>query len=374
MRSWRWTIVLAGLTAPVGLAGQDYRVGVVSESGDIVTWLKPGAGTLTPERVVPVGIMPADIDGPHNLAVSPDNRYYYMSIAHGTPYGTLWKMDAGNDTLAGRAPLEMFPTTIGLTPDGELAFVANSDFHGDHPRVNVVSVVHTPTMSTITHLPACDMPHGVKSNHAGTRVYISCMNSDELLEIEVATLRITRRGSTGAGHDMNAMSGMDHAAATHAPPPASAPAPAKADDSCAPTFVTVSPDDRTLYAACNHGNSVQVWDAASFTKVKEIPVGTGAYNIEPSPDGLWLIVTNKKAQSFSLLDARTLTEVVRVPTTKKIVHGVAWAPDGRYAFISQESIGADPGAVDMFDLTTRKTVATVPVPAQPTGIAILRIP
>ena len=374
MRSWQWTIVLAGLTAPVALAGQDYRVGVVSESGDIVTWLKPGAGTLTQERVVPVGIMPADIDGPHNLAVSPDNRYYYMSIAHGTPYGTLWKMDAGNDTLAGRAPLEMFPTTIGLTPDGELAFVANSDFHGDHPRVNVVSVVHTPTMTTITHLPACDMPHGVKSNHAGTRVYISCMNSDELLEIEVATLRITRRGSTGAGHDMNAMSTMDHGAASHAPPPASAPAPAKADDSCAPTFVTVSPDDRTLYAACNHGNSVQVWDAASFTKVKEIPVGTGAYNIEPSPDGLWLVVTNKKAQSFSLLDARSLAEVVRVPTTKKIVHGVAWSPDGRYAFISQESIGADPGAVDMFDLTTRKTVASVPVPAQPTGIAILRIP
>ena len=374
MRSWQWTIVLAGLTAPVALAGQGYRVGVVSESGDIVTWLKPGAGTLTQERVVPVGIMPADIDGPHNLAVSPDNRYYYMSIAHGTPYGTLWKMDAGNDTLAGRAPLEMFPTTIGLTPDGELAFVANSDFHGDHPRVDVVSVVHTPTMSTITHLPACDMPHGVKSNHAGTRVYISCMNSDELLEIEVATLRITRRGSTGAGHDMNAMSTMDHGAANHAPPPASAPAPAKADDSCAPTFVTVSPDDRTLYAACNHGNSVQVWDAASFTKVKEIPVGTGAYNIEPSPDGQWLIVTNKKAQSFSLLDARSLAEVVRVPTTKKIVHGVAWSPDGRYAFISQESIGADPGAVDMFDLTTRKTVATVPVPAQPTGIAILRIP
>lgn len=374
MRSWQWTIVLAGLMAPGALAGQDYRVGVVSESGDIVTWLKPGAGTLTQERVVPIGIMPADIDGPHNLAVSPDSRYYYMSIAHGTPYGTLWKMDAGNDTLAGRAPLEMFPTTIGLTPDGELAFVANSDFHGDHPRVNVVSVVHTPTMSTITHLPACDMPHGVKSNHAGTRVYISCMNSDELLEIEVATLRITRRGSTGAGHDMNAMSTMDHGAANHAPPPASAPAPAKVDDSCAPTFVTVSPDDRTLYAACNHGNSVQVWDAASFTKVKEIPVGTGAYNIEPSPDGLWLIVTNKKAQSFSLLDARTLAEVVRVPTTKKIVHGVAWSPDGRYAFISQESIGADPGAVDMFDLTTRKTVATVPVPAQPTGIAILRIP
>lgn len=377
--------LLAGMVVPVALVAQGvepgYRVGVVSESGDIVTWLRPGAGTLAVDRVVPVGIMPADIDGPHNLAVSADGRYYYMSIAHGTPYGSLWKMDARSDTLVGRAPLEMFPTTIGLTPDGELAFVANSDFHGDHPRVNVISVVHAPTMTTITHLPACDMPHGVKSNHAGTLVYISCMNSDELLEIDVATLRIVRRVSTGAGHDMNAMAGMDHGApnhANHAPPAASAPAPAPAApsaaaESCAPTFVTVSPDDRTLFAACNHGNSVQVWDAASLTRVREIPVGTGAYNIEPSPDGRWLIVTNKKAQSFSLIDARTLTEAARVATTKKIVHGVAYSPDGRYAFISQESIGADPGAVDMFDLTTRKTVATIPVPAQPTGVAILRV-
>jgi DNA-binding beta-propeller fold protein YncE len=101
-------------------------------------------------------------------------------------------------------------------------------------------------------------------------------------------------------------------------------------------------------------------------------VGKGAYNVEPSPDGRWVIVTNKKEQSFSVLDAKTLTEVVRVPTTKKIVHGVAYSPDMHYAFISQESIGADPGAIDMFDLTTKKTVATVPIPAQPTGIAILR--
>src|SRR2546427_5910545 len=70
--------------------------------------------------------MPADIDGPHNVTVSPDGRFWYVSIAHGTPYGSLWKMAADGDTLVRQAPLEMFPTTIALTPDGELAFVANS--------------------------------------------------------------------------------------------------------------------------------------------------------------------------------------------------------------------------------------------------------
>jgi YVTN family beta-propeller protein len=351
-----------------------YRIGIVSESGDIVTWLKPGDGTLAVDRVIPVGIMPADIDGPHNITVSPDQKYYYVSIAHGTPYGSLWKMSVAGDTLIGRAKLELFPTTISVTPDGDLAFVANSDFHGDHPRTNVVSIIHTPSMTNITDLPVCDMPHGVKVNHAGTRVYVSCMNSDELLEIDVGTFRITRRAKTGTGHDMASMAGMDHGAMNPNPPApaaaATAPAAPAADNSCAPTFVSVSADDKTLYAACNHGNSLQVWDAESMTKIKEIPVGKGAYNVEPSADGALIIVTNKKDQSVSLVDARTLSEIARIPTTKKIVHGVAYSPDGKYAFISQESIGADPGAVDMIDLATRTKVFTIPVPAQPTGITI----
>ena len=114
-----------------------YRILVASESGDIVTELTWDGTALSVAKVVPVGIMPADIDGPHNVTAAPDGSAWYVTIAHGTPYGSLWKMSAGTDSLLGRAPLEMFPTTIALTPDGALAFVANSDFHGDHPRTNV---------------------------------------------------------------------------------------------------------------------------------------------------------------------------------------------------------------------------------------------
>jgi YVTN family beta-propeller protein len=343
-----------------------YRVGVVSESGDIVTWFTPNGSGLTLDRVVPVGVMPSDIDGPHNITVSPDGKSYYVTIAHGTPYGSLWRLNAAGDSITGRAQVELFPTTISITPDGQFAFVANSDFHGDHPRTNVVSVVHTPTMTKITDVPACDMPHGVKVNHGGTRVYISCMHSDEILQLDVATFAISRRAKTGQGHAMAAApAGSQH----HGP---AAPAAAAGSNECSPTFVSVSPDDKRLYVACNYGNSVQVWDAATMTKLKEIPVGKGAYNVEPSPDGKLVIVTNKKDQSISLIDAVRLTEIARIPTSKKIVHGVAYSPDRRFAYISSESIGADPGAVDVIDLAAKKVVASVAVPAQPTGITILK--
>ena len=55
-----------------------------------------------------------------------------------------------------------------------------------------------------------------------------------------------------------AMTGPAH----HGPaalPDSSGPAGGK---ECAPTFVSVSPDDRKLYVACNYGNSLQVRDAA----------------------------------------------------------------------------------------------------------------
>jgi YVTN family beta-propeller protein len=386
MKSTSLALLALVLMAPLARAQApvfNYKLGVVSESGDIVTWIQPGLNSLKVDHVVPVGVMPADIDGPHNIFVSPDRKYYYITIAHGQPYGSLWQMVVDGDTVAGRAPVELFPTTVVTTPDGELAFVANSDFHGDRPRVNFVSVIHTPTMTNITNLLACDMPHGVKSNHAGTRIYISCMHSDELLEIDVAELAIARRVRTGTGHQAAAAGADPHAGhqvpSTTTPGGSSAAATSAAgplnpalNRECAPTFVTVSPDDKTLYAACNYGNSLQVWDAASLTLIKEIPVGTGAYNVEPSPDGALLIVTNKKAQSVSLVDARTLTEIARIPTSKKIVHGVAFSPDGRYAYITAESIGADPGSVDMIDLASKSIVATIAVPAQPTGISVWR--
>lgn len=385
--SYRLALAAAALfLLPGALAAQDrpWRLAVVSESGDIVTWLAHRGDSLVVERTVPVGIMPADIDGPHNVTVSPEGAYYYISIAHGQPWGTLWKLDANTDEVLGRAPLELFPTTIALTPDGELAFVANSDFHGDRPRVNVVSVVYTPTMTKITDLALCDMPHGVKVSRSGTRAYVSCMHSDELIELDVSSIDELRRVPVGTGHKPAAAAPANPHAGHEAPAagqPASVPAPAahapKAgapSGECSPTFATLSPDDATIYVPCNYKDVVQVWDAATLTLRKEIPTGKGPYNAEPSPDGRWLLVTNKKDQSVSLIDTRELTEVARLRTTKKIVHGVAWSPDGKFAYVSQESIGADPGAVDAIEVATRKTVTTVPLPAQPTGISLRRLP
>lgn len=361
------------LRAQEPVANAPFTIYVSSESADIVTRIEVGPGGWRKVREIPVGVLPTDPDGPHNVAVSPDGRFWYVSIAHGTPWGSVWKYSAANDSLLGRVPVGMFPTTIGLSPDGEWAFVPNSDFHGDRGRVNTVSVVYAPELRQVAEIPACDMPHGSRVNHAGTAVYIACMMSDELLVIDPSALRIVRRVALGSGHPMTAAEHArmeaDSAPARRAPGAASSTLPGQNPD-CLTTYVSVSPDDRLIYLACNHGNELQVRDAATLELVRRLPTGAGAYNVEPSPDGRFVLVTNKKAQSVSVFDARTWAEAARIPTTKRVPHGIAFSPDSRYAFVSQESVGTDPGAVDAIDLRTLTRIATLPLPLQPTGIAV----
>ncbi len=366
-----------------------YTIYVSSEAGDIVTRIEVGPDGWRRVREVPVGIIPTDMEGPHNVAVAPDGRSWYVSIAHGTPWGSVWRFATGSDTLLGRVQVGMFPTTIGLSPDGDWAFVPNSDFHGDRGLRNTISVLYTPDLTQLTEIPTCDMPHGSRVNRAGSAVYIACMMSDELVVIDPSTFTITRRVQLGSGTPMTMAehqrqeaardSAAAHAGHTGASGPSARPGPGAASSTmpgqnpdCLTTYVSVSPDDRLLYLACNHSNEVQVRDAGTLALVRRLPTGNGAYNVEPSPDGRWLLVTNKKAQSVSVFETATWTERARLATTKRIPHGIAFAPDGRYAFVSQESVGADPGAVDVIDLTTMTRVATMSVASQPTGIAIWR--
>ncbi|MGQ0646271.1 MAG: hypothetical protein ACT4P7_01800, partial [Gemmatimonadaceae bacterium] len=80
---------------------QDYLVFVVAESADQLALVRFGPKGARIERQQKVGMMPTEINGPHGVAVSPDGRFYYISIAHGTPYGTFWKYTTASDSLAG---------------------------------------------------------------------------------------------------------------------------------------------------------------------------------------------------------------------------------------------------------------------------------
>ncbi len=345
-----------------------YWAYVANESSDIVSLVRFDGREVVEEKAIEVGFHPADLDGAHGIAVSPTGDYWYVSIAHGQPYGQIWQMETGTDQFVDSALVGLFPATMSTTPDGSTLFVVNFNLHGDH-TASTVSAVFTPMMEEISRIETCVMPHGSRVSHDGERHYSTCMMSDQLVETTVHGLSISRRmvltagrehvmdaehmASMGEDHDMDAID-------------------MSAEGVCKPTWVILSPDDERIYVPCNGRGDVLEIDAESLEVLRRFPTGSGPYNADITPDGSKLVVTLKGAQSVAIFDLAT-GEETRVRTSQSVTHGVSITPDGLYAFVTNEAVGATRGTVDVIDLNTGTLVASTELHYQPGGLAVWKM-
>lgn len=386
--------LLAG--APATLAqtkpDKDYLVYVLSEAADTISLIRFGPGGARVDHEVPTGDMPIDIDGPHGIAISRDKEFYYVSLAHGRPFGSVWKYSTKDDSVLGHTGLGLFPATMDLSPDGSLLYVVNFNLHGDMVPSSV-SVVATEPMLEVARIPTCTMPHGSRLNADGTKHYSACMMDDLLVEIDTATLKVSRHFLLTKGREMG-MNGSPAAPKTGRPamagrkgpqtPPTASGAkpmdmgghgmepPKPGDVSCSPTWAQPSISGSSVFVACNKSDEIVEIDAAKWSLKRRIPARPGVYNLAITKDGTRLLATNKRDQSVSVVELKTGRELARIPTRRKVLHGVVVSPDDRYAFVSVEGIGSEPGTVEIIDLATLKIVASVDVPEEAAGIEFLR--
>jgi DNA-binding beta-propeller fold protein YncE len=339
---------------------QDYLVYVVCESADKLVRLRftPGpSGTATAkiDHEAKVGLMPTDINGPHGIAISPDRQFVYVSVGHGLPYGSVWKYKAGSDEMVRFTSLGLFPATTDITHDGKFIYVANANFHGDMAPSSI-SVVATDPMIEVKRITTCTMPHGSRLNPQGTKHYSVCMMDDMLVEIDTASLDVSRHFMLTSGKEMGMTGPAEYHAGAHT-----------MAATCVPTWAQPSNDGSTIYVACNKSNEIIAIDAKSWTIARRFPAGTGVYNLAMTKDGR-VVATNKRGQSVSIFNPETGNELARIPTKRKVVHGAVVSPDNHYAFISEEGIGAEAGTVEMIDLDAMKSIAAIDVGEQAGGI------
>jgi DNA-binding beta-propeller fold protein YncE len=388
---WLSIALLLAAIAPPALAqtkpDKDYLFYVLSEGADKISLVRFGPAGARIEREVPTGDMPIDIDGPHGIAISRDQKFYYVSLAHGRPFGTVWKYSVKDDRVLGRTTLGLFPATMDLSPDGSLLFVVNFNLHGDMVPSSV-SVVATEPMLEVARLQTCAMPHGSRLNPQGTKHYSACMMDDMLVEIDTQTLKVSRHFLLTKGREL----GMNGAPATS---PASKPGmktgvqpaptakhtdlsghgmepPKPGDLSCSPTWAQPSVDGSSIFVACNKSSEIVEVDAAKWEVRRRIPARAGVYNLAVTKDGTRLLGTNKRDQSVSVIDLKSGRELARLPTRRSVLHGVVVSPDDRYAFVSVEGVGSEPGTVEIIDLTSLKIVASLDVAQEAAGIDFLR--
>lgn len=345
-----------------GLASaQDYYMYVAAESEDQVHLIRFSAESQTAEiaKTINVGRYPTEIDGPHGITVAPDGEHWFVSIAHGNPYGLLAKYKTGSDELVATTELGMFPASMEISTTTGLLYVVNFDLHG--PMVpSTVSVIEPDLMIRLTDIETGVMPHGSRIEHSGKFQYHVSMMSDELIEVNTGALNVSRRLKLSEKKEMD-HSKMDHSSMDMGNGMMHKPVEK-------PTWVDPHPTKPFVYVAGNGSNEVLEINTENWEITRRFKSGKAPYNLEVSPDGQLIVVSYKGEGATGIWDIDSGKELAKISNTRKITHGVVISPDSKYAFISVEGVGGEPGSVDVISLESNTLIDHVETGKQAGGI------
>lgn len=364
--------LLLGLALAGAPAGGEYVVLVAAESSDEVHRVVFDGEEARVDEVVSVGRWPLEIEGPHGLAVEPDGSHWYLTLAHGTPYGSLLKFDAATNEQVGRTELGLFPATMQFSPETELLYVVNFDLHGDGTP-STVSVVDTEAMVEVAQTTTGAMPHGSRVSADGLKHYSCAMMSGQVFELDATSFEVLR--VIDVVEAAKTLPRIDTAGRMVDVPDATSDAmPGMAKGAPKPTWVEPHPLLPFAYVALNGADEILEVDLETWVVTRRFQTPKGPYNLALTPDGRRLAVTYKGARSVGFWDLEAGAELGRVETTRAVTHGVAISPDGQYAFVTSEGRGSEPGALDVIWMDSVTKVATAEVGLQAGGVALLRSP
>ena len=336
--------LLAGLAAPASaqsdVAGRSYYVYVAAESEDEVSVVRYGPAGAEVVKTLTVGSYPAEIEGPHGINVDPDGRHWYVSIAHGFPYGSVHKYETGTDAWVGDVTLGLFPATLDVSAATGLLFAVNFNLHGPM-EPSSISVVEVDTMSEVARVDTGVRPHGGRLGRDGSAFYSVNMMDFELVELDAFTFEITRRLSLG--------------------------------DGVMPTWVTRPTTDGRVYVTGNNVARIFEIDLEGWRVERTFETGAGPYNIDVSPDGARMVATYKNGDAVGFWDLESGEEIARTTTSRTIPHGVVVTPDAALAFVTLEGVGDDPGTVEVYRMATGERIGAVDVGKQAGGIAFWKV-
>lgn len=197
----------------------------------------------------------------------------------------------------GRSPMATPAAATTLDPSARpFALIANS-------LGNTLTVVDAKTLEPVDTMRAGREPHKFRESLTGRSVYCCNVSGNEMIEIDLATLRPLRRIPI-----------LD------------------------PYNVTFTRDGRYLFKVAYRYTFVEVHDGHTFARIKRLETGRQPSHFALSPDGRWFVNANQHSDLVSVIDAHRLT-VARRLKMDPLPAGVAISHDGRYMFVASGGAG-----------------------------------
>ena len=338
-----WTV----LASAVGACGTEpgargERVLVGSGFTDRVHVLDAASGA--PLDTVALDPRREERDEPHGLAVSPDGRHWYVTLAHGE--ATLWKLDATSHRSVGAVRLGTTGAArIGITPDGRRAFVPDYWRPGTG-EPGQVAVVDLESMTVVRAPRPCAAPHDAAVQASGQLVAVTCSEGDQIVLLDAVTGSERGRFTVGP-----------------APGPAGRPR-------YKPLNAVWLPGDSALAVTLHLAGRLDVY-AAGGRLLHSLPTGDGPAQVALSTDGSALVVANRRGGSLTVFETLDFRERFRVPVDVPHPHGVAVSGDGSTAYVTSEGEVGAPGGVAAVRLSDGAILWQRPLGSYTLGVAVL---
>ena len=297
---------------------------------------------------------------PHHAAVEPDGSHWYVTLIGD---GRIVKLDR-EDRVVAQARFET-PGMLALDPTRDLLLVGRSMTAVNPPPR--IGVLRRSTMALEELEVLFPRPHALTLDPRTGHAYTASLAVNQLAAIDVSSERV----------EVLPVAGPQHALMQFA----------------------LSPDGRLLAVSAELSHQVLLYDRADPMRpqlVASIDVGPQPFDPIFTPDGRWLYLGNKAANTVTVIDvpARRVAKVIRGPGLAQ-PHGVAVSPDGRWVYVSNNNtraqhamhegmnhgaaapvipdsagaIAAGRGTVVVIDTRTQEIATVIPVGRNAAGIA-----
>jgi len=309
-------------------------------------------------RLIKVGTSSSSIAAPHNVYVDNNGRYFYVTLIN---EGFIEKYDAMTYELLGRLNAVTSPGHVIISRDGTKGYVTNYSLNYQERHIKSFHTGNMTVLNTISDI-RMNATHGcritsdgqflVTVSELGEYVHI-IRTSDDQLEIAIPVDPTVPPNGNGTGNFR-------------------------------PIAVSISPDDKYAFITCDKSNEVRVLNLNTRSFIRTIGVGQFPIQSECTPDGKWLYVANRNSNSVTVIEIMTLSTFKTIPSAGYQPHGVAITPDGRYAYVTCESISGSfvhhpltgssrPGTTAVIDiLSGHIKIKDIEMASYPAGISITR--
>ncbi len=280
-------------------------------------------------RQIPVGIRPGQVESPHYIQISPDKRYFYVTLIAGA---AVEKYRTDNYEKVGRVEVGSNPAHIEFSPDGKYAVITHfTDVAPvkltliDAERMVVLDELRDPTGQIIAR------PHGLWITPDFRYAYVTANAGNYCTKVEISP-------------DRQRFVDFEQIPLV----PSMLPQP---DTRWGPYQILAEPTGQYYFVSCDASNEVRVFRQSDDSLVAVIPT-PAAPKLMAYHDGLVYVACLKakapalqgdKMGAISVIDATTLRLITNIYGTGHLPRGIGVDPVRGRLLISFENLaGTDP--------------------------------